>query len=100
MSHYAREDDIAAIELEGFGGQTAVGEDHDWGLVLRDRESGRTLGFEIWQASQRLPAELLAALPEPTVDEVVDGGGGTLPHAEKTPPQRGFRERAREDSNL
>lgn len=82
MTHYAREEDIASLDLEGFDGPGAVAEDHEWGLVIRDRETGRTVGFEIWQASQRLPAELLAALPEPAGDEiVVDGSGGSQPHA-------------------
>jgi uncharacterized protein YuzE len=65
MSHYDREVDIAALNLEGFEGTRAIGEEHEWGLVLRDRESNRVVGFEIWQASERLPAALLDALPEP-----------------------------------
>ena len=81
MSHYAHEDDIAAIELEGFDGTRAIGEDHDWGLVLRDRETGATVGFEVWNASERLPAELLAALPDVAAQELVVERGGTQPHA-------------------
>ncbi|MGH2987596.1 MAG: DUF2283 domain-containing protein [Solirubrobacterales bacterium] len=65
MSHYDRDADVAALNLEGFDGARAVGEDHEWGLVLRDRESNRVVGFELWRASERLPADFLAALPEP-----------------------------------
>jgi uncharacterized protein YuzE len=65
MSHYDREADIAALDLPAAEGTRAVGEEHEWGLVLRDRESKRVVGFEIWKASERLPAELLEALPEP-----------------------------------
>jgi hypothetical protein len=71
MSHYAREDDIASLELEGFDGRRAYGEDHEWGLILRDRETRRVVALEIWRASERLPAELLEALPEPEGEEVV-----------------------------
>lgn len=65
MSHYDRDADIAALDLEGFEGARVVGEDHPWGLVLRDGDSKRVVGFEIWRASELLPAELLKALPEP-----------------------------------
>lgn len=65
MSHYDRDVDIAALDLDGFEGTRAVGEEHEWGLVLRDRDSDRVVGFEIWRASERLPAELIQALPKP-----------------------------------
>jgi uncharacterized protein YuzE len=82
MGHYARDVDIVSIELDGFDGRQVVGDDHEWGVILRDRETGRTVGFEIWNASELLPGELLDALPEPVDAEItVDGGGGTQPHA-------------------
>jgi hypothetical protein len=71
MSHYAREDDIASLELEGFDGRRAYGEDHDWGLLLRDRETGQVMGLELWRASEHLPSELLEALPEPEGEEIL-----------------------------
>jgi len=37
MSHYDRESDIAALDLKGFDGGQVFGEDHGWGLLLRDR---------------------------------------------------------------
>lgn len=71
MSHYARADDIASLELEGFDGRRVYGEDHEWGLILRDRTTDRVVGLEVWRASQRLPAEFLEALPEPEGEEIV-----------------------------
>lgn len=65
MSRYDREADIAFLDLEPFDGRQTVGEDFAWGLIIRDRESGRVVGLEFWRASVRLPTELLAALPEP-----------------------------------
>ena len=71
MSHYAREDDIASLELEEFDGRRVYGVDHEWGLILRDRDTDRVVGLEVWRASERLPAELLEALPQPEADEIV-----------------------------
>jgi uncharacterized protein YuzE len=51
--------DIAMICLEE--GQ-AVGEEHPWGLIDRDRDTGRLMGFEIWRASKVLPTEIIDAL--------------------------------------
>jgi uncharacterized protein YuzE len=65
VSHYDREADIAAFDLEGFDGQRAYGEDHDWGLILRDADSNEVIGLEFWRASERFPAALLDALPQP-----------------------------------
>ena len=65
MTHYDRDADIAALDLAGFDGAEVIGEPREWGLLLRDRESRRVVGIEFWQASERLPADLLEALPEP-----------------------------------
>jgi uncharacterized protein YuzE len=65
MSHYDRESDIAALDLKGFDGGQVFGEDHDWGLLLRDRVTQEVVGVEFWRASDRLPPQLLDALPEP-----------------------------------
>jgi len=71
MSHYDRESDIAALNLNGFDGQV-FGEEHDWGLLLRDRETQEVVGVEFWRASDRLPRQLLDALPQPAArDRVV-----------------------------
>ncbi len=72
MSHYDRESDIAALNLKGFDGGRVFGEDHDWGLLLRDRVTQEVVGVEFWRASERLPVQLLDALPEPAArDRVV-----------------------------
>lgn len=81
MSHYAPKDDIATIELAGLDGRRALGESYDWGLILRDRDTRRTIGFEIWQASERLPAEMLAALPRLEGDELIVDSDGSQSHA-------------------
>ena len=73
MSHYARQDDIAWLRLEGFDGGRVYGENHEWGLVERERGTGRVVAVEFWEASRRLPKELLDALPPPRGDEVVVG---------------------------
>jgi uncharacterized protein YuzE len=60
--HYDRQVDIALIVLEP---GSAVSEEHEWGLIDRDPEDRHLMGFEIWDASRRLPPELLDALPAP-----------------------------------
>lgn len=71
MSHYDREADIAALDLEELNGRELYGEDHDWGLIIRDRKSGKVVGLEFWRASERLPAAVLDALSEPKGEGVV-----------------------------
>jgi hypothetical protein len=65
VSHYDRDADIAALDLEGFEGASVYGEDREWGLILRDRKSNAAVGFEFWRASELLPADVLDALPSP-----------------------------------
>lgn len=57
--HYDAEVDIALLVLEP---GKAVSEEHEWGLIDRDPEDHHLMGFEIWEASKRLPPELLGAL--------------------------------------
>ncbi len=61
-AHYDPEVDIALIVLES---GSAVGEEHDWGLIDRNPDDDHLMGFEIWEASNHLPPELIAALPSP-----------------------------------
>jgi uncharacterized protein YuzE len=61
-AHYDPEVDIALIVLEA---GSAVSEEHEWGLIDRDPEDAHLMGFEIWDASRRLPPELVKALPAP-----------------------------------
>jgi uncharacterized protein YuzE len=56
---YDPEVDIAMVCLEP---GRATSEEHSWGLIDRDRDTGRLMGFEIWNASKVLPAELVEAL--------------------------------------
>lgn len=58
--HYDAEVDIADLSFES---GRAVSEEHDWGLIDRDPDDGHLMGFVIWDASERLPAEMVAALP-------------------------------------
>lgn len=58
--HYDPDVDIAFLAFET---GRAIGESHSWGLIERHPEDGHLMGFEIWQASKMLPAELLAAMP-------------------------------------
>jgi len=62
-AHYDPEVDIALLSFEQ---GDAVSEEHSWGLVDRDPADGHLMGFEIWEASHRLPPELVAALPTAT----------------------------------
>ena len=69
--HYDRRADIAWLRLEGWAPERVRVEKRPWGLIERDRQSGRVVGLEYWKASERLPAELLEALPTPPAREVV-----------------------------
>lgn len=69
--HYDRAADVAWLRLEGWEPGRVRVDEKPWGLLERDRETGRVLGLEFWGASQRLPAELLDALPAPPAREVV-----------------------------
>jgi uncharacterized protein YuzE len=59
IASYDPEVDIAMICFEE---GRAVSERHSWGLIDRDRDTGRLMGFEIWNASRILPAEMIEAL--------------------------------------
>ncbi len=59
--HYDPEVDIALMVIEH--GKT-VSEEHEWGLIDRDPTDDHLMGFEVWEASRRLPREPLDALPQ------------------------------------
>jgi uncharacterized protein YuzE len=61
-AHYDPEVDIALLSFER---GAAVSEEHEWGLIDRNPDDGHLMGFEIWEASQNLPPELVEALPTP-----------------------------------
>lgn len=67
VTYYDREADIVYVELRAIEAARSI--EHEWGLIdLGD--DGEPVGIEYWDASERLPAELLAALqaPEPPVE--------------------------------
>ena len=69
--HYDRAADIAWLRLEGWEKSLVRVDETGSGLVERERTTGRVIGLEFWQASTRLPAELLDALPAPPRRDVV-----------------------------
>jgi uncharacterized protein YuzE len=69
--HYDRDVDIAWLRFEGWDKDRVRVEESENGLIERDRQSGQVIGLEFWEASKRLPAELLDALPTPPAREVV-----------------------------
>jgi uncharacterized protein YuzE len=62
-AHYDPDVDIALIVFQR---GDAVSQEYEWGLVDRDPDDGHLMGFEIWDASRRLPPELVDALPGPS----------------------------------
>jgi hypothetical protein len=69
--HLVRLTDHAAWRAERRGiGRDLIGalvleaHEHEWGLLDVDA-AGNAVGAEYWHASQRLPTELLQALPAP-----------------------------------
>jgi len=69
MSHYASDADIAYLTLAAGPGRPRA-EEADWGLLVYDADTGALVGAEIWDATKRLPAQLLEALPAPAAQEV------------------------------
>ena len=65
--HYDPDADIAWVRFEGHDPATAVGEEIAVGLREVDPATGKVVGLEFWEASRRLPAELLRMLPPPQV---------------------------------
>lgn len=63
FAYYDREADIAWLPT----GESAdvVSEEVKWGLVDHDSTTDRVVAIEVWSASKRLPAEVLATLPAP-----------------------------------
>ena len=63
FAYYDREADIAWLPT----GDSAnvVSEEVEWGLVDHDSTTDEVVAIEVWSASKRLPAEVLAALPAP-----------------------------------
>jgi uncharacterized protein YuzE len=65
--HYDHDADIAWLRFEDYDPHTVVAEEIEAGLREVDPATGRLVGLEYWQASRRLPRDLLAMLPPPKV---------------------------------
>jgi uncharacterized protein YuzE len=63
FAYYDREADIAWLPTGD--SENVVSEEVEWGLVDHDAGTDAIVGVEVWSASKRLPAELLATLPTP-----------------------------------
>jgi len=68
--HYDRGADVAWLRLDGWDKDRVRVQRTSSGLVERDDTTGRIVGLEYWQASKRLPPELLDALPAPPKRDV------------------------------
>ncbi len=64
---YDAKADIAWLRFEDHDPAVVVSEETDFGLRELDLIDHHLVGLEYWQASQRLPSELLGMLPSPPV---------------------------------
>ncbi|HXV05274.1 MAG TPA: DUF2283 domain-containing protein [Solirubrobacterales bacterium] len=63
FAYYDRDADIAWLPTGD--SEDVVSEEVEWGLIDHDSGTDEVVAIEVWSASKRLPAELLAALPTP-----------------------------------
>jgi uncharacterized protein YuzE len=63
FAYYDRDADIAWLPTAS--SENVVSEEVGWGLIDHDAASDEVVAIEIWNASTRLPASLLDALPAP-----------------------------------
>jgi uncharacterized protein YuzE len=61
---YDSKADIASLRFEGCNSPTVVTERAEYGFRTLDPATRKLVGLTYWQASQNLPSELLAMLPE------------------------------------
>jgi uncharacterized protein YuzE len=64
FAYYDRDVDIAWFPTSD--SSDVVSEEVDWGLVDHDSATDDVVAIEVWSASKRLPAEVLAMLPAPS----------------------------------
>jgi uncharacterized protein YuzE len=67
FAYYDREADIAWLPTGS--SSDVVSEEVGWGLIDHDSGTDEVVAVEVWSASKRLPAELLATLPAPTTSQ-------------------------------
>lgn len=65
--HYDEKADIDWLRFEDYDPSVVVAEETDFGLSERDPSDRHVVGLEYWQASERLPSDLLGMLPSPPV---------------------------------
>jgi uncharacterized protein YuzE len=65
--HYDAKADIAWLRFEDCDPKAVVAEVTDFGLRELDAIHRHVVGLEYWQASERLPSDLLGMLPSPPV---------------------------------
>jgi uncharacterized protein YuzE len=63
FAYYDREADIAWLPTGD--SQDVVSEEVEWGLIDHDSTTDEVVAIEVWSASKRLAAEVLATLPAP-----------------------------------
>lgn len=63
FAYYDRDADIAWLPTGE--SDDVVSEEVEWGLIDHDSSTDKVVAIEVWAASTRLPAELLALLPTP-----------------------------------
>lgn len=63
FAYYDRDADIAWLPTGD--SEDVVSEEVEWGLIDHDSGTDEVVAIEVWSASKRLPAELLAKLPAP-----------------------------------
>ncbi len=68
--HYDLKADIAWLRFEDYDPSVVISEEVDFGLRELDPSDRHLVGLEYWQASKRLPSDLLAMLPAPPVSVV------------------------------
>ena len=64
-AHYDPDADIVLLRLEAAEGPHVVSEETDFGLRDVDDRNGSVVGLELWEASSRLPADVLALIGHP-----------------------------------
>jgi uncharacterized protein YuzE len=61
---YDPEADVASLRFAGWNAPTVVTERAEYGFRTVDRATRKLVGLTYWQASENLPGDLLAMLPQ------------------------------------
>ncbi len=63
--HYDAKADIAWLRFEDYDPKAVVAKETDFGLRELDPSDRHVVGLDYWQATKRLPSDLLGMLPSP-----------------------------------